>query len=73
MLGKLYGEDKVIKALEKKSIKEWAYAIHDKAWSGQEFKAYCNKRGLRHRTLAIKPSAYQGVIKVAQRKPLKQS
>ncbi len=26
----LYSEDKVIKALEKKSIKEWAYAIHDK-------------------------------------------
>ncbi len=25
----LYSEDKVIKALEK-SIKEWAYAIHDK-------------------------------------------
>ncbi len=26
----LYSEDKVIKALEKKSIKERAYAIHDK-------------------------------------------
>ncbi len=31
-------KDKVIKALEKKSIKEWAYAIHDKdSRSSQEF------------------------------------
>ncbi len=37
------------------------------------FRNYCNS-GERHRgTLAIKTSAYQGVIKVTQRKPLKQS
>ena len=42
----LYNEDKVLKALEKKSIKEWAYAIHDKdPRSSQEFEAYCNKHG----------------------------
>ncbi len=34
----MYSEDKVAKALEKKSIKEWAYAIHDKdPRSSQEF------------------------------------
>ncbi len=42
--GKDYIANKVIKALEKKSIKKWAYAIHDKdPRSSQEFEAYCNK------------------------------
>ncbi len=40
----LYSEDKVIKALEKKSIKEWAYATNDKdPRSSQEFGALRNK------------------------------
>lgn len=64
----LYSEDKVIKALEKKSIKEWAYAIHDKdPRSSQEFEAYCNKHG-EPPTWNVgdpKPAHIQGVIKVS--------
>jgi hypothetical protein len=64
----LYSEDKVIKALEKKSIKEWAYAIHDKdPRSSQEFEAYCNKHG-EPPTWNVgdpKPVHIQGVIKVS--------
>ena len=64
----LYSEDKVIKALEKKSIKEWAYALHDKdPRSTQEFEAYCNKHG-ETPTWNVgdpKPAHLQGVIKVS--------
>ncbi len=35
--GKSCIANKVIKALEKKSIKEWAYAIHDKDHGLAEF------------------------------------
>lgn len=64
----LYSEDKVIKALEKKSIKEWAYAIHDKdPRSSQEFEAYCNKHGETPpwNVGDPKPVHIQGVIKVS--------
>lgn len=64
----LYSEDKVVKALEKKSIKEWAYAIHDKdPRSSQEFEAYCNKHG-EPPTWNVgdpKPAHIQGVIRVS--------
>ncbi len=42
--GKLYSEDKVIKALEK-SIKNGPHAITIKTHGRQGFEAYCNKHG----------------------------
>ncbi len=62
-------EDKVIKALEKKSIKEWRQAFTIKTqWSSQEFEAYCNKTARRHRGNVGDPaSASKGLLQ-AQRK-----
>lgn len=63
----LYSEADVLKALEKRSIKEWAYAIHDKdPRSQQEFDAYVNKHD-EEPTWNVgdpKPVHIQGVIKV---------
>lgn len=63
----LYSEKEVIEALKLKSIKEWAYVIHDKdPRSSQEFEAYCKKNDKRPpwKVGEPKPTHIQGVIKV---------
>ncbi len=63
--GEGYSEDKVIKSLEK-SIKEWAYAIHDKdPGLAKRVRPTAISTARRHRGVvpAIEASAYQGLLK----------
>ncbi len=70
------GEDKVSLALEKKSIKEWAYVIHaDKALTVQlRVRSFTYSMARRHRGNVGDPaSAYPGYQQAPAQTALKQS
>lgn len=63
-----FGEENILNGIEKKSIKEWAYILHDKdTWNQDAWDAYVDKNGEEPEWVVgqVKPRHWHVVLKVS--------